>query len=628
MSFFKFPTIRSLTSSALTTFMRFPFVLLSAATGVGVAIWLAHYHSYPFREQYEYLFKVAMCCSLGLELFLSAAIFSESRLHTPATRYSIQAGVLGLLVAYYFSLPPIDLFTQTDIIRYVLFMIGAHLLVAVAPFIGRGEINGFWQFNKSLFIRILTAALYTGVLYGGLALALLAVDQLFKVSVSWRIYSDLWWILAGMFNTWFFLAGVPANVQELDTVNEYPKGLKIFTQFVLLPLVTIYLAILYAYAIKIVIQMELPKGWVSNLVLCFSGAGILSLLLIYPIRNEEGNAWIRNFSRWFYRALYPLIVLLGLSIYKRVSQYGITENRYFILLLALWLAAIATYFLISKVKNIKVIPISLCLMAFLSSFGPWGAFSISYRSQLNRLENLLTEAGILVNGKVRKVQDTLSYQHTEQINSIVRYLDDADKLSGLQPWFNKSLDSLFSPKDSNDYVNRPSIVLDQMGVEEYYSYYGNYREEDGVYIKNYYFYSENNGAAVDVKGYDLYYPSFYWYHYNSDTDYEQYLTGGDDSLKLKFSQTMSEMLLKRRNEVLLKIELKDFIKRLQDFRATKQSHKTYSDESTYVPADKMFVEAENDSIRLRINFANVTFQGKNDTITINNANAGVLYKRK
>ena len=45
----------------------------------------------------------------------------------------------------------------------------------------------------------------------------------------------LWIVIAGVFETWFFLAGVPKNLEELDESDDYPKGLKIFTQYVLLP---------------------------------------------------------------------------------------------------------------------------------------------------------------------------------------------------------------------------------------------------------------------------------------------------------------------------------------------------------------------------------------------------------
>src|ERR1035437_3259531 len=377
----KLPSLQTLLSEAIKTFKRFPLALLASIIATILAMYLIHRDYLEFKN--TNIWKIIMCCSLGLNLFLASELFSESKNHNISKRLLLQVFAFILIICYYFILPDVKNFGVQEIARFALFSIGLHLLVSFSPFISSGHITGFWQFNKSLFIRFLTACLYSGVLYIGLALALLAIDELFKVEIKGKYYADLWWFLAGIFNTWFFLAGVPQQTKALDEISDYPKGLKIFTQFVLLPLVTVYLLILYAYGTKIAIAMELPRGWVSYLVIGFSVAGILSLLLIWPIQKLEENNWIKIFSRWFYRALYPLIILLGLAIFKRVSQYGITENRYFILILALWLAGVATYFLLSKTKNIKVVPISLCAIAFLSSFGPWGAFSVSERSQIN-----------------------------------------------------------------------------------------------------------------------------------------------------------------------------------------------------------------------------------------------------
>ncbi|MGZ4086128.1 MAG: DUF4153 domain-containing protein, partial [Bacteroidia bacterium] len=402
----KFPSVQSLFGAAWHTLKRFPMVLLCALLGAGVSLYLVDI-SYDEKQDAAFLYHLLISASLGLTLFLSIELYNETK-QTPSVFRIISNLVgLGLLAIYYVCLP--QRFEQIELYRYFLFSIGLHLLVSFSAFIAQGSINGFWQFNKTIFLRILLSALYTGVLYLGLVLAIAAVDHLFNVHINDKNYLRLWIILGCIFNTWFFLAGIPNDLRLLNEETNYPKGLKAFTQFVLLPLVTIYLLILYAYLARIMITWELPKGWVSYLVIGFSVCGILSLLLIYPIRNDAGNGWIKIFTRWFYRAVYPLIVLLIISIYKRIHDYGITENRYYILVLAIWLAAVAAYFLFSRIKNIKVIPVSLCLIAFLSSFGPWSSFSVSKRSQLNRLEELLRANGILVKGKISKQHPKLTY---------------------------------------------------------------------------------------------------------------------------------------------------------------------------------------------------------------------------
>ena len=212
-----------------------------------------------------------MSCYLAMLLFIAISIYSERRNLNRIVAILLSLAGIAIIIGYYFSLPP--QFMTISFTRFVLFTIALHLLIAFIPFLSKGEVNGFWQYNKIIFLRILTSALYTVVLYLGLSLALLAIEKLFNVNIRGKIYTDLWILLAGIFNTWFFLSGLPANFAELELKKDYPKGLKIFTQYVLLPLISVYLLILYAYMFKIIINAQWPVGWVSYLVIGFSIAG-------------------------------------------------------------------------------------------------------------------------------------------------------------------------------------------------------------------------------------------------------------------------------------------------------------------------------------------------------------------
>lgn len=622
---FQFPSLSAVIKGALDTLKRFPLSLLSSIVGTAICIYMLEL-KWDHQKNFEYLWKVVMCCGLGLNLFLSMSLISERRNDSMPLKYLIQFLGICILVGYYFLLPEFRKMTLTNATQYSLFAIGLHLLVAFAPFAVKSEMNSFWQFNKTLFLRFLLSALYSGVLYLGLALALLAVDQLFNADIKGERYGQLWFFIAGIFNTWFFLAGVPKNLDELETETEYPKGLKIFTQFVLLPLVTIYLLILYAYGIKIIVQWELPKGWVSWLVNAFSVFGILSLLLIWPIRNDEGNKWISTFSRWFYRALFPLIILLGVAIGKRVIQYGITENRYFVLVVALWLAGIATYFLLSKAKNIKLIPVTLCIIAFLSSFGPWGAFSISEKSQVNRLKKILMEEKILVDGKIKKTTDTISNKSGREIVSIVRYLDEHHGFENIKPWFAENLDTVLAPKDSNEYVYETGKILALMGVEDnyYYDYRDDERDNDTTTMKSFYYYAQNeHQQAVSVAGYD-YFCNYNRYFYNDDHSYdnESYyrIKFGNDSGTIKRVKDKNDFVFIKNGQEILEFDMNSFVKSLRDYN---KEHKKYKYDN-YLPNDKMLFVAENDSVRLKFYISNISGDISKSEININSVNGMLL----
>ena len=160
---------------------------------------------------------------------------------------------------------------------------------------------------------------------------------MFDLNVSGEIYGHLFFFIAGIFNTIFFLAGVPANWTELEEQSSYPKGLKIFTQFVLIPLATIYLAILLTYEGKVILEWSLPEGIVSSLVLGYAVYGILSILLVYPIRHDEGNKWIKFFLQAFLCFAHPPdppACCCHLDTHPRVWNYGVAVHHYHIKSLA------------------------------------------------------------------------------------------------------------------------------------------------------------------------------------------------------------------------------------------------------------------------------------------------------
>ncbi|CAM3788210.1 DUF4153 domain-containing protein [Pontibacter korlensis] len=446
MGLFKNLSLQQLLRGASASFLNYPLVLLSAFIGTAAAITLTEL-DYDQRQEHLHLERLVQVSSLGLILFFTLELLVSKYKLDLKWRAILWLTGLVLLLFYYWSLP-VDV-EPRQWLRYLMLVVALHLAASYAMFLNRREENAFWQFNKVLFLRILTSVLYSGALFLGLVIAVAAVENLFSVDVDNEFYSQLWLFMVGVFNTWFFLAGVPTNVQELEEAHTYPRGLKVFTQFVLLPLVTLYLVILYTYFGKIVVQWEWPEGWVSVLVLCFSIAGILSLLLIHPIRLEESNTWMRTFSRWFYRALFPLIILLALAIWRRVSEYGVTEERYIVMALALWLFMTALYFLFSRQKNIKFVPVTLSVVALMAAYGPFSAFQVSEWSQVNRLEKLLQESGVLVNGQVQRQHPQVSEEVEQEVSSITDYLARYHNLEVLQPWFEVNLsDSLSAATDS------------------------------------------------------------------------------------------------------------------------------------------------------------------------------------
>lgn len=599
------PSFNNLISGAKHTFYRFPFVILTSLTGAVIMAYIINL-PYPESLNVRYLYNIVMACSLGIPFLISLSFITERLKSSRFTSLLIQTTGLILLVTYYFSLPAET--SYIDITRYIVLVIALHLLVSFSPFIigifDSSGVHTFWQFNQLLFIRILITGVYSGVLYAGLCIAILSFDKLFNININEKIYGQLFFIILGFFSTWFFLSDMPSETEAPDTGSPYPKGLKIFTQYVLLPLVIIYLLILYLYTGKIILQWQLPMGWVSYLILGFSVTGIFSLLLIHPLRNIEGNTWMRNFRKWFYITLFPLIILLFISILRRTNEYGITERRYFVFILAVWLAGIALYFTLSKAKNIKFIPFSLCVIAFLSCFGPWSAYSISEKSQLNRLENVLSKNNIIEDGKIKKIRNTVTDDDRREISSEVIFFCERKSLGIIQPWFDIDLESIKDTVINNVRRKKEAMIVEYMGVEFFPQW--------TYQVDKYFNYTLRDYDSFILKDYD--YLLIYKYAMN-DTAKNHYVKISDSiSFEINKNNENNIIEIRQKDKPAMSIDLNLFIEGLKKSNSPSPALKD------------MTIEVQNENLKLKFVIISMNGEKDLDKLKINYINGYIFVK--
>jgi hypothetical protein len=486
-------SLRPLIQGAVTAARRFPLSLLASA----VCAVLAVLGIEEILDE-EATFRLLLTVVLGIPLFLAVDLWVERARRRMVVRAVLwAAGALGLAA---FCMLWQGWSETVRVARFLQTAAALHLLVAVAPFLGRREPAGFWEYNKRLFFRVIITGVYALVLFAGLSIALLALDKLFGVPIEPTAYGRIWAVSGFVVTTWLFLAWMPADLAALDRERSYPLGLKIFAQYLLVPIVIGYLLILTAYLVKVLITWDWPSGWIGWLVSSVATVGIFSLLMLHPAADDEGDRWVRTYWRWFFPALLPAILMLWLAIYQRVAQYGITERRYFLLALSVWLAAIAVYYALSRSRNIKLIPLTLCIGAFFTIAGPVGAYRVSERSQVHRLAGLLERNGILVSGRAGTAPGTLSTEDRREISAVLRYLLTTHGPASIAGWFEDGLAGLDSGSGAartrlGD--ERARAVAARIGVPylEPWTPVG----DDGPFAYN----AEADSAAIPLAGYDV-----------------------------------------------------------------------------------------------------------------------------
>lgn len=423
--------------TATATARRFPFPLAAGALTASAGFAMLG-ESVVENGDTDRWIRLMAAAGLGIPLFSWVGIALSGV--GSATRWIVSGVLAGLLALFYLAT---DGWTDEGLgIRVTHLAVFAHLLIAAGPGLRRPETLGLWHFNKRLFTRFVLGGFYAGVLFGGLSAALAALDNLFGVSIPEETYGRLFFGLAFVFHPWFTLSGVPEDPEDAD--GDYPAFVRVFAQYVLIPLVCLYFVILTAYLVRVVALSDWPSGWIGYLAAALALAGILSIVLVHPVRQRPGGEWVRRYAFWFWAAILPQTGMLAAAIWQRVDQYGLTESRYFLALGTLWLAGAAVFVLARRPTGVRWIPRSLCLVALASFVGPWSAYDVSRRSQVQRLESLAEESGGLVDGRLVPVEEPVSREYGDEVEEIVRHLVARHGTGAVDPWFEGGVQSLMA----------------------------------------------------------------------------------------------------------------------------------------------------------------------------------------
>lgn len=149
-----------------------------------------------------------------------------------------------------------------------------------------------------------------------------------------------------------------------------------------------------------------------------------------------------------------------------------------------------------------MIPLSASVVLLLIVAGPWSMFAVSRTDQLNRLETVLVDNQILVNGKIQEApENEVTGEEAKQISRLVEYLRENHGAESLRHLYTEADWNQINPEKGYTYTTQ---LLEPMGV----NYVGRWTEytEPGQEIKGIYFslYSYGEKESLDIAGYEDY----------------------------------------------------------------------------------------------------------------------------
>jgi hypothetical protein len=443
---------------------------------VGIAVLLTLYKLYIGGGVAELQLRVIGWLVGSFFWVVAVDFYAESRgraFHARALLWAFGIAVLALLFwldqAIWLSAP--------------MLVGGLVLLVSLSGHLGRRETNAtYWLFNHRLVLAALLG-IVGAVLFGA---GLSAIHETLKIlfGLDLRAGEYIWTISLCLVAPVGALAFAPRSFTDPITAeaeSEFTfRAVAALVKFVLVPLLLVYTAILYAYALKIVLAWELPKGTLGAMVTAYLLIGAATLLFGYPTR-ETGGALVRFFWRyWVWLAALP-VILLFIAVSRRLDDYGMTQSRYLIVMVGVW-ALILAAIRIWRGRNfdLRLVLGVLALLLLAASFGPGGAIGFSVMSQTAELAQILTEHGLLVDGKIVKrpadagTASELPVEDAARVRGIEWYLNTHQALGLLEPWFEGQPDNPFAEGKSPEETARGVLTafglpgIDVSGPESVY----------------------------------------------------------------------------------------------------------------------------------------------------------------
>lgn len=456
------------------------------------------------------------------------------------------------------------------------------LVIMFAAYLKGGDDLSVWFFNRKMWFGVLVSYVALLLFAGGLCMALWAVEELFGLDMPEEVFGDIWAFACLVLGPLYALSWVPKTFQFSEEDCHDPPGLKFIVNWISAPMVFIYLAILYAYFIKIVVTGEVPNGHLAYMISGFVGAGIVTYLAAHPLR-EEGSPQLRLFFKVFFPALLVPVAFHFYAIWERVSAYGITEQRYMLLVSAIWFAFLAVGHTFWRLP-IKTIPMVLAGLMILASFGPWGAVSVSGTSQMARLEAVLVKNELLKDGKAVELEnadEVLSFEDRQDISSILQYICRTERDDLIENWF-----EVEEGKEFSCYA----YELTKLFGFEFVSHYHREQTAESEYITLQG--AGRNNKALDVSGYKLFLSHSYIYIGNNMENWKQEW-GGDPSVSARYKDHKFVVAVEGHGEVAFDV----------DAFARAEVEKSAGNE----PRD-LTLERSNGALRARLIFNSITLQ--------------------
>nr|WP_311565327.1 DUF4153 domain-containing protein [Peptoniphilus grossensis] len=433
-------------NSIKNTFKRFPFTIISAILAT-IFLILSTFDEYA--EAYnDRIMSFGLVFVFGIFLYAFIKLFNEG-LRNYYDLKNLKNNNLFKILSYVITLPILygiyELVYQENKVlafydnNFIYFTLIAALVVGTS-FVGKFNYHkDFVVYVAKILRAFIISNIYSFIVFVGISGIIFALNSLFKFNFGSSVYLRVAIFSFILFNVVTFFSDFP-KVRDSFTDYKYPKAFRILLVYIITPIVIIYTAILLAYFVKILVLWQIPNNLIVNLVIWFAS---FSIVYLFFLSRVDSITFINKFKIVFPFTLFPLLGMMFFAIYLRIKEYGMTENRYIVIAVGLWIFLSLIYYIFYRENSNISIPIFLSVIILITGIGPASATSLSIRSQNARFEKLLRDNKMIA-GEEIKPNISIESEAKSQIVDIVSYMvrtDRVDKLSYMPKDFKLNEDS-------------------------------------------------------------------------------------------------------------------------------------------------------------------------------------------
>jgi hypothetical protein len=396
-----FPSFQPLRRALAEGVLRFPLVILAGLFGAGAMIVFNHSDLESIEEN---CVRIGYAAGFAFPLLVAAVYAGEL---FARGRWVFQVAAVLAVLAHWQFLDP-----EKDGLTFLLVWIAAAGIASAVPGLVANPKSNWWRVNIGGLNALILAQILTLVVLIGLLLALESLRTLFDLELS-GVHGDIMALCGFLVAPLAVVMLLPAARADLDSKQPGFALWGRLCQWALVPIGFLFTAILAAYAIRILIERELPDGMVALPVLALGCYGLAAQWILEPWRADR--AWAKAFSRVFPVAFPLFSILLFLALARRIEDYGFTFARYAALALAVWIVACCLVVLIRRSASPAFAPALLAVFCLVAAFGPLSSQEVCLRSQTHQLEKLLANRSADTESRIASTLRYLAYNYDQSV---------------------------------------------------------------------------------------------------------------------------------------------------------------------------------------------------------------------